>query len=350
MPVMSARLGEDMALEPREHGRRLAGWRRSAGHIHDTSAVRQPSVDVVIPVYGGWRHTRRCLQALAAQTVPHAVLVVDNASPDDTVARVAAEFPAVRVVEMGANTGFARAVNRGVAAGSGEVVVVLNNDVYLDADCLERLLAPFGDPRTGSAVPLLLALDGTHIDAFGITVDPTLAGFVRMHGRSADAAEATDAAHPLLGAYGAAAAYRRAAFEAAGGLDERIFMYGEELDLALRLDVAGWRCVGVAAARGIHVGGATAGKGSARQRELGGFARGYLLRRYGVLRSRMAVRALATEAIVVLGDLVLARDAAALRGRLRGWRAARGLPRRPAPRTASIGFVESLRLRVADRA
>jgi hypothetical protein len=87
-----------------------------------------------------------------------------------------------------------------------------------------------------------------------------------------------------------------------------------------------------------------------RQRELGGFARGYLLRRYGVLRTPLVVRALVTEAIVVLGDLVLARDAAALRGRLRGWRAARGLPRRPYPRTAPIGFAESLRLRVADRA
>jgi N-acetylglucosaminyl-diphospho-decaprenol L-rhamnosyltransferase len=308
------------------------------------------SIDVVIPVYGGWEHTWRCLRQLAAQTIPHATVLVDNASPDDTVARARAEFPGVEIVEMGANTGFARAVNRGAATGSGEIVVVLNNDVYLEPDCLEQLAAAFDDPSAGSAVPLLLALDSARIDGFGITVDPTLAGFVRLHGRPAEAAEQTDAAPALIGAYGAAAAYRRGAFQEVGGLDERIFMYGEELDLALRLDVAGWRCVGVAATRGVHVGGATTGKGSVRQRELGGFARGYLLRRYGVLRTPLVVRALVTEAIVVLGDLVLARDAAALRGRLRGWRAARGLPRRPYPRTAPIGFAESLRLRVADRA
>jgi GT2 family glycosyltransferase len=306
------------------------------------------SIDVVIPVYGAWEMTQRCLRTLASQTVPHAVIVADNASPDDTLAHLAAEFPEVRVVEMGENAGFARAVNAGVAAGSAEVIVVLNNDVELEPDCLAQLATAFDEPGTGSAAPLLLAPGGERIDAFGITVDPTLAGYVRLHGRAPDAAEEA-AAPPLLGAYGAAAAYRRSAYEAAGGLDERIFMYGEELDLARRLDIAGWRCAGVASARGIHVGGATTVKGSPRQRELGGFARGYLLRRYGVLRTRAALRVLVTETIVVLGDLAIMRDAMALRGRVRGWRAARGLPRHPFPHTAPIRFADSLRLRVADR-
>jgi N-acetylglucosaminyl-diphospho-decaprenol L-rhamnosyltransferase len=312
--------------------------------------MRSRSVDVVVPVHGGWEHTRRCLEYLAAQSLPHTTFAIDNASPDDSAALAAEAFPHVRVVAMGVNAGFAAAVNRGVAEGSAEIVVVLNNDVELAPDCLARLADAFDDERVGSAAPLLLDRDGMRIDAYGIAVDPTLAGFVRLHGRPVAAAEQAGAAPPLLGPYGAAAAYRRAAYLACGGLDERIFMYGEELDLALRLAAAGWRCAGVPAARGVHLGGATAGRGSAWQRHRGGFARGYLLRRYGVLRTRAAPRALVTEALVAAGDLVLSRDAAALRGRLDGWHAARGLPPHVAPATAPIGFLESLRLRVADRA
>ena len=82
-----------------------------------------------------------------------------------------------------------------------------------------------------------------------------------------------------------------------------------------------------------------------------GFSRAYLLRRYGVLRSRHAPRAAATEALVALADLALSRDAAAARGRLAGWRAAAELPRTGFPRDAvdrRIGFVRSLRLRWHD--
>jgi GT2 family glycosyltransferase len=307
------------------------------------------SVAVVIPAYGGWQHTERCLVHLARQTLPHEAIVVDNASPDDTATRIAVAFPHVRLIAMGANVGFARAVNRGVAESAGEIVVALNNDVLLEPDCLAQLVGAFDDPRVGSAAPLLLGTDGTRIDAFGITVDPTLAGFVRLHGEPLELIERSGEAPQLIGAYGAAAAYRRRAFETVGRLDERIFMYGEELDLALRLRSAGWRCAGVPAARGIHLGGATAARGSAWQRSRNGFARGYLLRRYGVLRTHRALRALATEAVVIAGDLAISRDVASLRGRLSGWRAARGLPRHPLPQTPSISFGESLRMRIASR-
>jgi len=311
-----------------------------------------PSIDVVIPVHGGWEHTERCLRHLQAQTAPHTVVLVDNASPDDTLARVAA-FPHVHVVAMGENAGFSRAVNAGVAAGDGAIVVALNNDVDCEPRMLERLAAAFDDPAVGSAAPLLLRPGGRALDAFGIAVDPTLAGFVRLHGRPLSAADDDHAAPPLLGPYGAAAAYRRSVYERLGGLDERIFMYGEELDLALRLSAAGWRCAAVPEARGVHVGGATSGVGSAWQRRRGGFARGYLMRRYGLLRTRRAPRALAVEAIVCLGDLLLSRDLEATRGRVEGWRAGRGLPRNvapPAARLAQIGFLESLRLRLSGAA
>ena len=153
----------------------------------------------------------------------------------------------------------------------------------------------------------------------------------------------------LTGPAGAAAAFRRAAWEQVGGLDESIFAYLEDLDLALRLRGAGWDTELALDAVAVHVGSATLGHRSAEQRRKIGHARAYLLRRYGILRSRTAPRALATEAIVVAGDVFFAHDLQALAGRLEGWRAAAGQPTSALPPAqaidAGIGFLQSLRLR-----
>jgi N-acetylglucosaminyl-diphospho-decaprenol L-rhamnosyltransferase len=165
-------------------------------------------------------------------------------------------------------------------------------------------------------------------------------------------ASAAQVEHPvLLGPSGAAGAYRRRAWEALDGLDEGVFMYGEDVELALRLRVAGWLAAGAVDAVAIHAGSASAETRSAWQRYQGGFARAYFLRRYGVLRTSVAPRALTTEAIVVVGDaLIFSHDLAALRGRVAGWRAAgRHARKRWPPRDAlerRITFGESVRLRV----
>ncbi|HMJ01900.1 MAG TPA: glycosyltransferase family 2 protein [Conexibacter sp.] len=311
-----------------------------------------PSVDVVVPIHGGRALTQQCLATLAEQTCVHRTIVVDNASPDDSVAALRTAFPRVELLELGANRGYASACNAGIAAGEADVVVLLNNDVLLPADFLERLVAPLAaDAALGSATPLLLRPDRTTIDNAGLTADATLAGFPRHQGRLAGTA--TEARPSLLGPSGAAGAYRREALAAVEGLDEAIFLYQEDLDLALRLRAAGWPTTLAPDAVGVHLGSATSLRRSAAQRRHSGFARGYLLRRYGVLRGRHAARALATELVVAAGDLLISRDAAALRGRLAGWSAAAGAPRRRPPRDAleaSIGLRASLRLRRADYA
>jgi N-acetylglucosaminyl-diphospho-decaprenol L-rhamnosyltransferase len=312
----------------------------------------RPSIDVVVPVYGNWKLTEVCLAKLAAQTVPHRVIVVDDAGPDDTVARLEAGYPDITVVALEKNLGFAGACNRGIEAGTGDIVVLVNNDVEAEPDLLELLIAPLvADARVGSASPLLLKPDG-RVDAFGICADPTVAGFVRYNGAAPDAVVDGAPAPRLLGPYGAVAAYRRAALDAVGTLDEGIQMYGEELDLALRLSAGGWATVAVAEARGVHLGGATSGRGSAQQRRRAGFGRGYLLRAYGVMRTRHGARALLTEAIVCGGDLILSRDLASTTGRIAGWKAGRAAATRPKAIPGidtAIGFLQSLRLRVGDR-
>jgi GT2 family glycosyltransferase len=307
-----------------------------------------PSVDVVVPVHNHWHLTESCLAHLRAQTLPHRVVVCDNGSGDGTPERLRASFPDAQVVELGANLGFSAACNRGVRAGGGEIVVLLNNDVDCRQDFLERLVAPFDDDRRlGSVAPLMLKPGAERVESFGLAADPTLAGFPRLRGAPTRGAGASRAV--LIGPSGAAGAYRREAWEAVGGLDEGVFSYGEDVDLALRLRAAGWTTAGAPDAVAVHVGSATAARRSAWQRYQAGFSRGYFLRRYGILQSSVGLRAATTEAIVVLGDaLFFSHDLAALRGRVAGWRAADGVPRNQAPQQEaldSITFRESLRLR-----
>ena len=309
-----------------------------------------PSIDVVVAVHDHYELTHDCLEHLARQTVAHRTIVVDDGCSDGTPERLRRDWPDATVVELGDNYGYTTAVNRGVSAGEGEYVVLLNNDVRLRPDCLERLVAPLrDDPTVGSVAATMLTPGERTIDSVGVTADATLAGFARLQGRPV--AEATLPAPVLTGPEGTTGAYRRSAWEQVGGLDETIVAYMEILDLALRLRTAGWATAGAPRACGVHLGSSTYGRRSARQRRMAGFSRGYLLRRYGVLRGRAGARALLTETAVVTADLAICHDAQALRGRVQGWRAGAGLERHARPPEEaidrSISLWKSLQLRRA---
>jgi N-acetylglucosaminyl-diphospho-decaprenol L-rhamnosyltransferase len=307
-----------------------------------------PHIDVVIVAYNRYELTDSCLHHLARQTIKHRVIILDNGSTDDTRTRVSEEWPRAQLECFDSNHGFAEACNRGVAAGNGEVVVLLNNDVDCRPDFLERLVAPLIENLQVGAVAALMLQPGERlIDSAGLAADVTLGGFPRLQGLDVTQAQAEQPV--LAGPAGTAAAYRRSAWEQVGGLDEAIFAYMEDFDLALRLRSAGWRAVVATDAVGVHLGSATHGHRSAWQRRHGGFGRGYMLSRYGLLRGPGAPRTLATEAVVVLGDLAISRDLAALRGRVAGWRTGRRAPRLARPPAEAvdhgISFRDSLALR-----
>jgi N-acetylglucosaminyl-diphospho-decaprenol L-rhamnosyltransferase len=308
------------------------------------------SVDVVIPVHNRFALTDRCLRHLRAQTLAHRLIVVDNGSTDGTSDLLRERWPEAHVERFEHSLGFAEACNHGVEVGSGDVVVLLNNDVDCRPNFLERLMAPFHtDQSVGAVATLMLRPGEGAIDSMGLYADVTLAGFARLGGLPL--ARAKDHRPLLAGPAGAAAAYRRSAWRDVGGLDEGIRAYMEDFDLGLRLRAAGWRAVAASDAVGVHAGSATHGHRSASQRRLFGFGRGYVLCRYRVLHTRHGLRTLVTEAIVVIGDLLISRDLSALSGRVAGWRAARKLPPRPRPPAevidTSISFRESLARRRA---
>jgi N-acetylglucosaminyl-diphospho-decaprenol L-rhamnosyltransferase len=277
------------------------------------------TTDVVVVTWRSGERVLRCLERLRAQDHPHTTWVVDNASGDGTVEFVRGRFPDVRVLELARNVGFGGAVNAAVAQGVGEAIVLVNDDVELESGALAALVAPLADPAVGMVAGMTTIPGRELVDGFGIELDVTLAAYNRLRRSEPDAAPGL-----LLGPSGGLAAYRRTAFEQAGGFDVRLFAYGEDVDLALRLRSAGWRAAPAPRARGVHLGGATVGLDSPRQRYLAGFARAFLLRRYGVLRGRHAARAIAIDALVVTAGVVRGRTLAHLRGRVAGWRAAQG--------------------------
>jgi N-acetylglucosaminyl-diphospho-decaprenol L-rhamnosyltransferase len=299
------------------------------------------AADVIIVTWNGRGRVDSCLEHLARQTAPQRVIVVDNASTDGTPAMLRERHPGVDVIEMDRNVGFGRAVNAGAAAGQGDAVVLVNDDVEMDEMCLEAILAPLEHgPAVGMVAGLTTIPGSDLVDSFGIELDVTLAAYNRLRRRPAGQAPGV-----LLGPSGGLAAYRRRAFDEAGGFDERLFAYGEDVDLALRLRLAGWEAAEAPAARGVHLGAATIGIDSPRQRFLAGFARAFLMRRYGVLRGRHAARAIAIEALVVGAGFVRGRTDAHIKGRIAGWRAAAG-ERLDVPAgavDAGIGVREALR-------
>ncbi|HEY6779380.1 MAG TPA: glycosyltransferase [Thermoleophilaceae bacterium] len=311
--------------------------------------MEQLTVDVAVVAYRHWELTQSCLAHLAVQTREHTVYLCDNGCDEGTAERVRNEFPSVEIVSLERNEQFAVACNRVVAAGSGDAVVIMNNDVDARPDFVERLVAPMEvDSAIGSVAAVLVRPGERTIDSVGLVADPTLAPFARWQG-----AEPTRVPvdYPgLTTADGAAGAFRRRAWEQVGGIDEDL-PHHQDFELGVRVCNAGW---GVALARdavAVHVRSATRSNVTSRGRLEAGFGRAYILRRYGVLRSWWGPRALATEAMVVAVDLAVSRDVAALTGRLAGWRAAGGRPRlrRPDPGVLDkrITFLGSIRMRRA---
>lgn len=278
------------------------------------------SIDVVIPTWNRIELILALLRSLSLQTVRHTVFVVDNGSVDGTAGAIAKEFPDVELIALDSNHGFGRAVNRGVARGRGDYIVLVNNDCDCGPDFLERITAPFRHPSRPSSVAGVLVDPDGRVGSAGIRVDPTLAGIGYLY-----QCQVTEVAGhpPPLGPCGGAAAYRRDVWQEMGGFDEEIFAYSEDVELAMRLHANGHLCALAAEARVQHAGSQTLGRGGLRQLRMAGWARGYVLGRY-----RVGPLALILEVLLSLLDSARRRTLLPVTVRWLGWRRGRGLPRR----------------------
>lgn len=267
-------------------------------------------VTIVVLNWNNGPDTLACLGSLAALDDPACdVLVVDNGSTDDSVARIRAAYPGVTLIETGANLGYAGGNNVGIRyalAAGAEAVGILNNDVAVEPGFLAPLLAALGSrPDVGVVTPLVAEQsdDSGRVWALGSSVDWRTATVSRNHAGEAVASWRGQPPFEVDVASGAAMLVRREVLQQAGLMDERFFLYFEEVDWSLVVRKAGYSILAVPASLVWHEVSATLGATSPvidyymlrnHLRLIGrhwqGLHRGYLWSRL-VLRNLLAIAA-----------------------------------------------------------
>ncbi len=202
--------------------------------------MQNPTVACILVNWNNWRDTADCLTSLADQTYPNLrVLVVDNASTNDSIAQLRAAHPWATYIESPENLGFPRACNLGTRhplAADAEFLWFLNNDTIAPPDTASKLLATaLTSPNIGvTGAVLLYAHNPCQIQAWG--------------GGQIDLWSAYNWHYTSPTPFGpnsyitfASALVRRECFDALGGLFEGVFMYFEDVDFCLRAQADGWQ-------------------------------------------------------------------------------------------------------------
>lgn len=209
----------------------------------ETSSRAHALISIVIPSWNGVRHLPVCFNALRRQTLsPLEVILVDNASADETRQLVARDYPEVKLIALPENRRFAGACNVGMRAAHGDIVALLNNDTEADEHWLENLATAFNaHPEAGFASSKLRLFDQrTKLhsagDFYSVRGVPGNRGVWQVDNGQFDAPY-------VFGACGAASAYRRSMLDKVGLLDEMFEFSCEDVDLSWRAQLAGYKCV-----------------------------------------------------------------------------------------------------------
>ena len=203
----------------------------------------------------------RCLESLHATppAASHDIVVVDNASSDGS-AEAARRWPQVRVIAQTANRGFASGNNAGIRATTGNAILLLNSDTVVPPGALDRLLAELGrDPGVAVVGPRLVDGAGRSELSFGRMIGPI--NELRQKRRAGNAEEVEKLTRQRQypdWVSGACLLVRRADAEAVGGLDERFFMYTEDVDFCAAIRARGRRILFAPEVEVVHLRGRSA--------------------------------------------------------------------------------------------
>jgi GT2 family glycosyltransferase len=230
-----------------------------------SAATSTLDLSIIIVAYNGAALLRATLQSVLRHTldVTYELIVVDNASPEREIKQLATEFPSARYIFRSTNEGFAAANNLGLRMSSGRYVALLNPDTLLYADVFTALVHWLdAHPDVGAVGPKLAQPDGRP-QPYSYGAAPTPWYLLRRlwsHGRGGYLHRwHGDAAQDVDWVAGTCLVARRAALDQVGGLDERFFLYFEDVDLGMRLRRAGWRVVFLPAVAITHAGGGSVG-------------------------------------------------------------------------------------------
>jgi GT2 family glycosyltransferase len=228
-----------------------------------------PVVSIIIVSFNARADLERCLGSLHAPppAASHEILVVDNGSTDGS-ADAARRWPEVRVIDAGANLGFARANNLGIRASSGANLLLLNSDTVVPPGAVDGLLAELArDSDVAVLGPRLVDGAGHAELSFGRMIGPlNELRQKRLAGSEAVEALTRQRQHPDW-VSGACLLVRRADAEAVGGLDERYFMYTEDVDFCAAIRARGRRILFTPEIEIVHLRGRSAASAPAATRE-----------------------------------------------------------------------------------
>jgi GT2 family glycosyltransferase len=202
-----------------------------------------PEVSIIIVSYNARPDLERCLESLhaAPPEAAHEIIVVDNGSTDGSLA-VARRWANVHVIEVRSNAGFARANNIGIRASSGDALLLLNSDTVVPARAVDRLLAELErDPDVAVVGPRLVDGNGHAELSFGRMISPLNEIRQKRLARGGAVDALTRRRQHPDWVSGACLLVRRADAAAVGGLDERFFMYTEDVDFCAAIRARGRR-------------------------------------------------------------------------------------------------------------
>lgn len=218
---------------------------------------------VVIPNYNGLKHIERCLNSVLAQSYrPIEIVVVDNASTDGSDRLIQEKFPQLRLIQSGANVGWGVACNTGMRAAQSEYIVLMNNDAYLEKNCIEELVKAVNlSPRYGSAASRILLWDEPEkTEVCGLVIYPDGSSCGRGRLGPADRYMQTE---EVFCANDCCNLYRRSMIDEIGDYDPDFFIYCDETDMGWRHQMAGWQCIYTPYAVAYHAHSQSAGSYSA---------------------------------------------------------------------------------------
>jgi GT2 family glycosyltransferase len=229
--------------------------------VYNRQQSRVKTVTIAIPSLHRPDLTARCLQFIQQQTLPAdewEVVVIENEARPGSVLPDPLP-PNTRRIELPNNEGTTGSINRAIAMTESRYVLLLNNDVELQPDCVEKLVRALdADQRLGFTTgKLLRATQRTHLDGAGDAM--LMAGAAYRLGHFDRDDGRYDWPRTVLSGCGAAVLYRREAFELCGPLDEDFFAYLEDVDIALRAHLLGYTGEYLPDAVAYHIGSATLG-------------------------------------------------------------------------------------------
>jgi N-acetylglucosaminyl-diphospho-decaprenol L-rhamnosyltransferase len=217
-------------------------------------------LSIVIVSFNARADLERCLESLHAAPAAAAseIVVVDNGSTDGSP-DAARGWPGVRVIDAGANLGFARANNIGIRAAGGTNLLLLNSDTIVPAGAIDRLLAELDrEPEVAVVGPRLVDAAGRPELSFGRMIGPLNEFRQKRLARSAAVEHLTRQRQYPDWVSGACLLVRRVDAEAVGWLDERYFMYAEDVDFCAAIRARGRKILFTPDVEVVHLRGRSA--------------------------------------------------------------------------------------------